>query len=175
MLLGDPFHFLADWPPFAFIRRHCPFYSPVSRMMRGNVLRGFIHSDSTVLFYRCLPNKTFTVFPYRKVNKVSSSPIPDQVRVLLIAQLSRCLITVSIAESNVQLPFKVPARRAHLAERRSAGKRSEQTARPRGRRCTTFSRNGQATGSRSSTAKPKRQTRATVAARRALKEKKNDI
>ena len=87
MLLGDPFHFLADWPPFAFIRRHCPFYSPVSRMMRGDVLRGFIRAESTVLFYTCLPNKTFTVFPYRKVNQISSSASSEQVFFLFYLQI----------------------------------------------------------------------------------------
>ena len=73
MLLGDPFHFLADWPPFAFIRRHCPSFSPLSSLMRGDSLRRFIRAESAVLFYQCLPDKTFTVYPRRNPNS------PNQV------------------------------------------------------------------------------------------------
>ncbi|XP_032796549.2 transient receptor potential channel pyrexia isoform X1 [Daphnia magna] len=79
MLLGDPFHFLVDWPPFAFIRRHCPSFSPLSSLMRGKSLRRFIRAESAVLFYQCLPNKTFTVYPRRNnFNQVSQINNPTQ-------------------------------------------------------------------------------------------------
>jgi hypothetical protein len=85
MLLGDPFHFLVDWPPFAFIRRHCPSFSPLSSLMRGKSLRRFIRAESAVLFYRCLPNKTFTVYPRRNNINNQISPInnPNEVRSFL--------------------------------------------------------------------------------------------
>ncbi|XP_057381320.1 transient receptor potential cation channel protein painless-like [Daphnia carinata] len=79
MLLGDPFHFLVDWPPFAFIRRHCPSFSPLSSLMRGKSLRRFIRAESAVLFYQCLPNKTFTVYPRRNnFNQVAPIDNPTQ-------------------------------------------------------------------------------------------------
>lgn len=66
MLLGDPFHFLVDWPPFAFIRRHIPsLVSPLSRLMRVDTLRRFVRAETALLFYKCLPDKTFTVYPRR--------------------------------------------------------------------------------------------------------------
>ena len=71
MLLGDPFNFLADWPPFAFIRRHCPSTSPLSNLMRVDTLRRFMRTEDTVLFYQCLPFKMFTIYPQRKLNQVS--------------------------------------------------------------------------------------------------------
>jgi hypothetical protein len=85
MLLGDPFHFLVDWPPFAFIRRHCPSFSPLSSLMRGKSLRRFIRAESAVLFYQCLPNKTFTVYPRRNnVNQVSPINTPNEVRAFTV-------------------------------------------------------------------------------------------
>ena len=75
MLLGDPFHFLSNWPPFATIRRCCPITSsPLTSLMRGDKLRKLIRAEGTVLFYKCLPNKTFTVYPQRKINSLSSNP-----------------------------------------------------------------------------------------------------
>lgn len=70
MLLGDPFNFLADWPPFAFTRRHCPS-SPLSNLMRLDTLRRFMPTKQFFLFCNCLPYKMFTVFPKLKLNQVS--------------------------------------------------------------------------------------------------------
>ena len=78
MLLGDPFNFLADWPPFALLRRHCPSSSPLSSLLRGDTLRRFIRTEGTVLFYQCLPYKMFTIYPQRKLNQVSPSDHPTQ-------------------------------------------------------------------------------------------------
>lgn len=75
MLLGDPFHFLARWPPFKWLHS-LPSFSPVANLMRGRWLRRFIGTDGTALFYRCLPYKAFTVYPNRQTASSSNQRDP---------------------------------------------------------------------------------------------------
>lgn len=142
MLLGDPFHFLTDWPPFAFIRRHCPSFSPLSSLMRGDSLRRFIRAESAVLFYQCLPNKTFTVYPRRRINQDSPINSPNQVIIsqswIIQQVISRMICAWLNAEKNVQLPRQIPARRGHSTKRLSKGARGSQSADATGKQHTNL-------------------------------------
>jgi hypothetical protein len=74
MLLGDPFDFLADWPPFSWIRCLPAFVSPIANLLRFKWFRKSIQAEGTALFYKCLPRKTFTVYPNRKTAYASNDP-----------------------------------------------------------------------------------------------------
>jgi len=67
MLFGDPFQFLANYPPFRWLR-WVPNCAPCGWLERLRPLRALraLLGDHTLIFYSALPSKTLTVFPNQR-------------------------------------------------------------------------------------------------------------
>ena len=101
MLLGDPFNFLADYPPFSWTRDTPPWLRrPVANLLQGYWFRKLILHKRIALF-QCLPNKTFTAFPNRKTGQSSIDPV--QARDLpMIPRICRCHARFTLSKDIVQ-------------------------------------------------------------------------
>lgn len=72
ILLGDPYEFLANWSSFSYLWPKYYFSSPILCCFRTALLNGFIPARRAILFYECLPNKALTVFPLRRLDRIST-------------------------------------------------------------------------------------------------------
>ena len=71
LLLGDPFDFLSNWPPFKWVRK-APSLALFRSMNRNKRVKDIsmkiTGATGLLLFYSMLPNKTLTLFPNKKKN-----------------------------------------------------------------------------------------------------------
>ena len=81
MLLGDPFHFLTNWPPFAWGRRlpPCDCFRSIYKL---GPIRYFLTKTmgTTLLFSKRLRNKRAVFLPNQSNREQSSLPGPDGVK-----------------------------------------------------------------------------------------------
>lgn len=71
LMLGDPFDFLSNWPPFSFVKA-IPSLAVCRCLYRNQTIRDVSHkitgATGILLFYSMLPTKTLVIYPNKRPN-----------------------------------------------------------------------------------------------------------
>ncbi|TRY61746.1 hypothetical protein TCAL_09528 [Tigriopus californicus] len=71
LMLGDPFDFLSNWPPFSFVKA-IPSLAICRCLYRNQAIRDVSHkitgATGILLFYSMLPTKTMMIYPNKRSN-----------------------------------------------------------------------------------------------------------